>query len=143
MKIAELFEGKMKQETAEAAWMRYNSLKKSNADPTMLAKVLALATSKMTDKFNATKRDFETRFGGEGWWEDVKKLYKIKEQDNKWVVISNAVDWKQTRDWEFDTQYEAIAQLEKLIGYKLADRKKGVGSVDKDYERLDKLASKS
>jgi hypothetical protein len=132
-------EAKTKEETAEATFLRYNSLKKSHADPALLAKVLALATSKMNERFNTRKRNLDAQFGGEGWWEDCKKMYKIEEQGNKWVITSNARDWKQTKEWELDTHYEAIEKLDKLIMYKANDRKKGVGSVDKDYERIEKL----
>lgn len=144
MKLADLFEaGKMKETTAESDFARYQSLKKSNADPAMLAKVLAMATAKMDEKFKNKKRDYESKYAGSDWWEEVKKMYKIEEQGNKFVVISNARDWKQTKDWEFDTKYQAIEQIEKLIGYKHNDRKAGHGSHDKDFERVEKLTSKS
>ena len=142
MKLDELFEAKIKTESAESAFRRYESLKKSHAAPELLAKVLSIATSLMNDKFNAKKREYEEKYAGTDWWEEVKKMYKIEEQGNKWVVVSNARDWKQTKDWEFDTKYEALEQLEKLIGYKHNDRKKGVGSHDKDFERVEKLANR-
>jgi hypothetical protein len=139
MKLQDLHEGKMKAETAEGAFLRYQSLKKSHAAPELLAKVLSIANSLMDEKFKLKKRDWESKYGGTDWWEVVKKMYKVEEQGNKWVVTSNAKDWKQTKDWEFDTKYQAVEQLEKLITYKYNDRKKGVGSEDKDYERVDKL----
>lgn len=141
MKLSELFEAasKQKPETAEQAFFRYESLKKSRANPELLAKVLAIATSLMNEKFNSKKRDYEAKYAGTDWWEEVKKMYKIEELGNKWVITSNARDWKQTKDWEFDTKYEALEQLEKLISYKHNDRKKGIGSQDKDFERVEKL----
>ena len=137
MKIKELIEG-MKKETAESAFMRYQSLKKSN-NHELAEKVLAQANSLMDEKFKLKKRDYEEKYSGTDWWEVVKKIYKVEEQGNKWVVISNATDWKHTKDWEFDTKYEAVEQIEKLIGYKFNDRKKGIGSHEKDYKRVDKL----
>ena len=139
MKLIDIHEAK--QETAESAFMRYKSLKKSN-NHELAEKVLALANSLMDEKFKLKKRDYEEKYAGTDWWEVVKKMYKIEEQGNKWVVVSNAANWKQIKDWEFDTKYEATEQLEKLIGYKHDDRKKGVGSMDKDYERVDDLEKK-
>ncbi len=141
MKIAELFEGKIKTETPESAFARYESLKKSKADPALLAKVLAIANSLLTTRIGKKMKDLESKFAGEGWWEDVKKMYKVEDKGGMWVVTSNARDWKQTKDWEHPTKYEADAHLEKLITYKFNDRKKGVGSTDKDYERIEKLTS--
>jgi hypothetical protein len=148
MKLSDLFqplsEGKMRKETASEAFYRYDKLKKSFKNPTpeqekMLANVLAIATSLMDEQFKKTQSSLEAKFAGSDWWEEVKKMYKVKEEGNKWVVISNARDWKQTKDWEFDTKYEALEQLEKLIKYKANDRKAGKGDIDKDFERVDAL----
>ena len=128
-----------KKETAAQAFARYESLKKSRAPQELLDKVLSIANSLMDDQFKKTQAGMESKFAGSDWWEEVKKMYKIKEEGNKWVVVSNAKDWKQTKDWEYDTKYEALEQLERLIKYKAADRKKGVGDVDKDFERVDAL----
>lgn len=132
-------EGKMRKETAADAFARYESLKKSKAAPELLAKVLAIANSLMDEQFKKTQSNLEAKFAGSDWWEEVKKMYKVKEEGNKWVVISNARDWKQTKDWEFDTKYEALEQLEKLVKYKAADRKAGKGDIEKDFERVDAL----
>ncbi len=129
----------MKQETAAQAFARYEQLKKSKADPAMLAKVLELANSLMDAQFKKTQQNLEAKFAGADWWQEVKKMYKLKEQGNKWIIISNARDWKQTKDWEFDTKYEALEQLEKLVKYKAADRKAGKGDIDKDFERVEML----
>lgn len=132
-------EGKMRKETAADAFARYESLKKSKAAPELLAKVLAIANSLMDEQFKKTQSNLEAKFAGSDWWEEVKKMYKVKEEGNKWVVVSNARDWKQTKDWEFDTKYEALEQLEKLVKYKAADRKAGKGDIEKDFERVDAL----
>lgn len=137
-------EGKMRKETASDAFYRYDKLKKSFKNPTpeqqkLLDNVLALANSLMDEQFKRTQSNLEAKYAGSDWWEEVKKMYKIKEEGNKWIVVSNARDWKQTKDWEFDTKYEALEQLEKLIKYKMADRKAGKGSFDKDFERVDAL----
>lgn len=139
MPAGKITEGKMKQETAAQAFARYEQLKKSKADPAMLAKVLDLANSLMDAQFKKTQQNLEAKFAGADWWQEVKKMYKLKEQGNKWIIISNARDWKQTKDWEFDTKYEALEQLEKLVKYKAADRKAGKGDVDKDFERVEML----
>jgi hypothetical protein len=143
MKVSELFEAptKQKPETAEGAFRRYTSLKKSHASPELLSKVLAIANSLMTEKFNAKKRHYEEKYGGEDWWETVKKMYKIEEQGNKWVITSNARDWKKTRDWEHATHYEALVHLDKLVMYKDNDRNAGHGDRDKDFDRVEKLTS--
>lgn len=138
----DLHEGKIKTESAESAFRRYESLKKSDAAPELLAKVLAISTSLMTEKFNAKKREYESKYAGEDWWETVKKMYKIEEQGNKWVVVSNARDWKKTRDWEHATKYEALEHLQKLVMYKDHDRKAGHGDRDKDLERVEKLMNR-
>lgn len=137
-------EGKMRKESASDIFYRYEKLKKSFVNPTpeqkkMLDNVLAMATAAMDEQFKKTQSSLEAKFAGSDWWEEVKKMYKVKEEGNKWVVISNARDWKQTKDWEFDTKYEALEQLEKLVKYKAADRKAGKGDIEKDFERVDAL----
>lgn len=137
-------EGKMRKESASDIFYRYEKLKKSFVNPTpeqkkMLDNVLAMATAAMDEQFKKTQSNLEAKFAGSDWWEEVKKMYKVKEEGNKWVVISNARDWKQTKDWEFDTKYEALEQLEKLVKYKAADRKAGKGDIEKDFERVDAL----
>lgn len=139
-----LSEGKMRKESASDIFYRYEKLKKSFVNPTpeqkkMLDNVLAMATAAMDEQFKKTQSNLEAKFAGSDWWEEVKKMYKVKEEGNKWVVVSNARDWKQTKDWEFDTKYEALEQLEKLVKYKAADRKAGKGDVEKDFERVDAL----
>lgn len=140
----QITEGKFKKETASDIFYRYEKLKKSFVNPTpeqqkTLDIVLSQATAAMDEQFKNTQKNLEAKFAGSDWWEEVKKMYKVKEEGNKWVVVSNARDWKQTKDWEYDTKYEALEQLEKLVKYKAADRKAGKGDVEKDFERVDAL----
>jgi hypothetical protein len=133
---------KLKKETAAEAFERFNSLKRSNASAELLAKVLSIANALMDEQFKRTQDSLDSKFAGSDWWEAVKKFYKVEEHATEgWRVISLAKDWKEEKEWNFPTKYEALEQLEKLIKYKATDRKKGRGSIDKDFEKLEALAA--
>ena len=142
MLLKQLFEGKFKKESAADIFARYESLKKSKGSQELLDKVLKLANDAMTFEMKAQIKWFDDKFAGDDWWETVKKLYKIKEHNNSWTITSDAKDWKQTKQWEFPTQYEANEQLLKLLKYKVNDRKAGHGSEEKDFERVALLATR-
>jgi hypothetical protein len=132
---------KARKETAAEAFARYNSLKRSGAAPELLAKVLSIANSLMDEQFKRTQDSFDSKFAGADWWEAVKKFYKVEHATEGWQVVSFAKNWQEEKVWSYPTKYEALEQLEKLIKYKAADRKKGRGSVDKDFEKLEALAA--
>lgn len=134
---------KLKKETAAEAFARYNSLKRSGASQELLAKVLSIANGLMDEQFKRTQDSLDSKFAGADWWEAVKKFYKVEEHATEgWQVVSHAKAWKEEKEWSYPTKYEALEQLEKLIKYKAADRKKGRGSVDKDFEKLEAFAEK-
>lgn len=132
-----------KKETAADAFRRYESLKKSNVSAELLNKVLTIATELMNEQLGRTVRRLDVQFIGADWWETVKKMYKITEQDNQWVIISNARDWIETKEWHYPTKFGALEQLEKLITYKANDRRRGHGDVEKDFERVEALKATS
>ena len=127
------------KEKAADIFYRYEKLKKSNADQKLLDNVLRLANEAMDREFKNQVRSWDDKFAGDDWWETVKKLYRIEERNHSWVITSDAKDWKQTKEWEFPTRYEADEQLLKLLKYKVHDRKHGHGSEEKDFERVEKL----
>ena len=137
-----ILEGKMKQESAADAFARYEKLKKSNADPKMLANVLKIANDLMTYEMKAKIKTLDDKYSGEDWWDTVKTFYKVEERNHEWAVVSDARDWKEEKEWVYPTKYEADEQLYKLITYKVRDRKLGHGSEDKDFERAAVLAKR-
>lgn len=80
--------------------------------------------------------------GSHDWWEVVKHLYQVIEQDGKFIVKSDAKDWIGERSWEFNSRWEAWAKIEMLVTYKSADRKYGRGDVDKDYDRVAEVTAR-
>jgi hypothetical protein len=140
--LTDILEGKMKQESAADAFARYEKLKKSNADPKMLANVLKIANDLMTYEMKAKIKTLDDKYSGEDWWDTVKTFYKVEERNHEWAVVSDARDWKEEKEWVYPTKYEADEQLYKLITYKVRDRKLGHGSEDKDFERAAVLAKR-
>jgi hypothetical protein len=80
----------------------------------------------------------------DGTWEDeVRHLYVIKKEgEDKFIVHSDAKDWKQQKTWEFATWLEAFDKITMLVMYKDRDRKAGFGDKDKDFDRVDAVRAK-
>ena len=73
----------------------------------------------------------------EGWFEWARSLYDIiPEANGTYTVRSKARDWKKTMEWTgLDRKMDAQEKIEKLVGYKLHDRQRGHGDVEKDMEK--------
>jgi len=136
--------GKFKTETAAQAYARLETLKKAaGKTPTPLQKHTIEATEKlakslMDTEMKAKNKAFDDKYAGEDWWELGKKLYPITQHGEKWVVKSTAKEWKGPKEWEYDYEFLAKEQVEKLMKYKDIDRDKGTGDRDKDLEKWSK-----
>lgn len=63
------------------------------------------------------------------WIEWANSLYEITPE---FKVISHAAKWKNEMSWQCDSDIGCLERIETLIGYKIADRKRGIGDEDKD-----------
>jgi hypothetical protein len=63
------------------------------------------------------------------WIEWANSLYEITPE---FKVISHAVERKKEMSWECDSDIGCLERIETLIGYKIADRKRGIGDENKD-----------
>ncbi len=68
----------------------------------------------------------------EDWVEWANSLYVIEPSLNSVIVRSNAKDWDKI--WEVDSHIDGLLKIEQLIGYKIHDRKRGRGDMEKDLE---------
>lgn len=66
------------------------------------------------------------------WLNWAKSLYPIEKTENGFTVKSNARKWKKDTSWVFDHEIDCLEKIEKLIGYKINDRKRGRGNVEED-----------
>jgi hypothetical protein len=73
----------------------------------------------------------------EGWFEWARSLYDIvPEANGTYTVRSKARNWKNTVEWtNLDRKIDAQEKIEKLVGYKIHDRQRGHGDVEKDMEK--------
>jgi hypothetical protein len=70
------------------------------------------------------------------WIEWANSLYCIT---SEFKVISYAAKWKEEKSWSCDSEIGCLERIEILIGYKIADRKRGIGNTDNDLNNLDAL----
>lgn len=77
------------------------------------------------------KRVTESNVDYAEWWEWAQSLYSV---DSYFRVVSKARDWKEVVSWECDSEIGAKERIEKLIGYKILDRKRGHGNMGKDLD---------
>lgn len=68
------------------------------------------------------------------WMEWAESLYPITEEAGVFTITSNAAKWKENVAWSFGTKIECLEKIEVLIGYKIVDRNRGYGDMDKDLE---------
>lgn len=66
------------------------------------------------------------------WIAWAESLYTIEKVDSKFLLRSNARDWVEERNWIFDFDIDAKEKRFQLVGYKIHDRKRGRGSMEKD-----------
>jgi hypothetical protein len=143
MKVNELFEGKVKQETASEASARYEKFKK------MLAKgapgvtqqqvdgIKKIADSLWTSEYKAKEKDLIDVHGAE-WWELARKQYPIKKDGNEYVVKSNfAIDPDSGKrgPWTYDNEGQAKDKVFQLVKWLDGGRKKGYGDKDGDIQK--------
>lgn len=75
----------------------------------------------------ATGVDFNT------WWSWAKSLYKIGPTLSGGMrVESFAREWDKPMVWEFDSEYNCQKKVWQLCGYKIYDRKRGRGNMERD-----------
>ena len=66
------------------------------------------------------------------WIKWANSLYDITLE---FKVISHAANWKEEKSWLCDSDIGCLERIETLIGYKIADRKRGNGSEEKDLAK--------
>lgn len=65
----------------------------------------------------------------EEWYEWAMSLYIITAE---FKVISKAKEWNDEKSWECDDKAGALERIFILIGYKIQDRNRDVGNMNKD-----------
>jgi uncharacterized protein YdcH (DUF465 family) len=72
------------------------------------------------------------------WFQWAKSLYPIQDNGDHLVVTSNARKWSDGTDmsWIVYSEVEAIEKIDELITYKINDRNRGRGSMDKDMLQM-------
>lgn len=68
------------------------------------------------------------------WWAWAQSLYSIDYcvNSNQFVVTSKARTWETDMSWGFADQISCKEKVEQLVGYKIRDRKRGRGDMEKD-----------
>jgi hypothetical protein len=83
---------------------------------------------------------------GSGWWEACQLMYPLfsvtdaaDPAENGLFFRSEAADWENPEEHvygPFPSDFERLTKILQLIKYKENDRKYGIGSVDKDFARV-------
>lgn len=131
------------KETASQAFARLEKFKKLWANPSpeqqrTLDGIEKIANSLMDTEMDSKLKSFETKHAGADWWQLGKKLYPVSQDDNEWVVKSEAKDWTVGKEWRYDYKVQALEQVQKLMQYKSRDRKAGYGDKEEDLEKWSK-----
>lgn len=142
MKITELLEAqKPKKMKAKDAFAHYEKVKKMAEKGQMTQQqvegALKIAKSLMDDEMQAKEKAFYDKHEGSDWWELAKKQYPIEELSRGgYRVKSEAKQWKNDKEWEFDYKYQALDKIEKLVKWLDQNRKRGFGDKDADLEKF-------
>lgn len=97
-----------------------------------VAKETAEREEKIKNKIIAKGVDYEE------WLKWAESLYSINKEGNKVFLRSNARDWKEDREWDFNFEIDAKEKRLQLVGWKIHDRNRGRGDMSKDLSKLDK-----
>ena len=83
------------------------------------------------------ERAFEKRMQGKSaeWHQWAKSLYIIEPTAAGYRVRSTAKEWKEEKSWNVSVRIDAEERVEKLINFKVKDRERGRGDVDKDLNK--------
>ena len=68
------------------------------------------------------------------WWEWAISLYIVEQTSTGlWFVTSKARDWNDEMSWGgYVDRISALEKVEELINYKINDRNRGHGNIEKD-----------
>lgn len=102
------------------------------------AKTLESLYRRLDEQKTVEMELFTQKHGGSDWWELAMKQYPIIQDEvtGKFVVVSEAREWTEPKDWEFSHKFDAILKVQQLVKWLDDGRKRGFGCRDKDIERL-------
>lgn len=140
MKISEILTEKVKMKSKDAfahAEKMKAMLAKGQATQAMVDGALKTAQSLLDTEMAAREKSWEAKNGGSDWWELAKKQYPIEEKPGGgFRVKSEAKQWKNDKEWEFDYKVQALEKIEKLVKWLDQGRKRGFGDKEADLEKF-------
>ena len=139
MKVTELLQEKASKMKAKDAWAHYEKVKKMAEKGSMTQQqvdgALKIAKSMMDDEMQ--EKDFLGKHAGSDWWELAKKQYPIEEMGRGgYKVKSEARQWKNDKNWEFDYKFQAMEKIERLVKWLDQNRKRGFGDKEADLDKF-------
>lgn len=140
MQVRELLAEKTKMK-ARDAWDHYEKVKQMAEKGQMTQRqvdgALATAKSLMDTEMAAREKSFLDKHGGSDWWELARKQYPIEElSGGGFRVKSEAKEWKNDKNWEFDYKVQAMEKIEQLVKWLNQNRKRGFGDKDVDLDKF-------
>ena len=128
LRVSQLYQRRANDAVCDADRIRFQRM----SDGAHKAYIVALQVEydKRVTKFEA--RILRKCGDVEAWYEWALTLYVIDVSDdtNQHTVHSKCKDWD--KSWTFDNRLDCLQKIEKLIGYKITDRKRGVGNMHDD-----------
>jgi len=112
-------------------------LAKGQATQQMVDGATKTAQSLMDTEMKAREKDWYSKHEGSDWWELAKKQYPIEELSaGGYRVKSEAKQWKNDKEWEFNYKVQALEKIEKLVKWLDQGRKRGFGDKEADLEKF-------
>lgn len=120
--ITDIFDGKTIDDINVDQWVK---------DLIPEARKLAETARLNNIKARITKKVNQLGHTYDQWYDWATSLYTIT---SEFKVISSARDWDEEMSWEMPDAPSALEKVEQLVGYKIYDRNRGRGNMDKDME---------
>lgn len=100
-----------------------------------VVKETTVREAKIKDKILAKGVDYEK------WLVWAESLYSIVKESNAqqsaYLLRSTARNWKEEKHWSFDFEIDAKEKRLRLVGYKIYDRNRGDGDMQKDLNKAE------
>ena len=71
------------------------------------------------------------------WYNWVQTQYKLYQNtDGQYIVESMSVNWEEQKIWVVDSPAGQLEKIEQLIRFKIYDRSRNIGCINKDDENF-------
>ena len=133
---------KMVKATAKTEFARVELLKRRLTEgmpgvtQDMVDRALASAKSLLELEMKNSVSKFMSKYGAEDWYKAARACYDVVEENYQFRIISNTRGWNNAPEWVMGSKWEAEDKINQLILWKEYDRRRGIGNMERDVERM-------